>query len=353
VLAQHDAVVQVVAVLREDHLGDPRLVAYVVAREGAELSDQDLLAHARRLVPDHMIPQHFVVVDAVPLTPSGKLDRRALPVPNGGSLTPARLARPSTELERSLADIWRRLLKVSDVGVDDDFFDLGGHSLLAVQLVHQIEQQLGRTCTLPMLFRNGTIRALASELRAGGDDATEPTSLKLANSSGPAVFCICGVHVYQELAEELAPDYALYGIFLPFEQELLSGPRRRRGMQARSVEQMAARYLAVVREQQPRGPYLLLGLCFGGILAFEVAQQLRRAGEEVSLLVMLDSTLSSLMRRRGRRVVPRLKRILLRWASISPARCNGGCSVTSGSTRPTSSCGPARASTPTLCAAIA
>jgi thioesterase domain-containing protein/acyl carrier protein len=219
----------------------------------------------------------------------------------------------ATELERSLIEIWQRLLRVDHVGLDDDFFDLGGHSLLGVELVYEIEEQLERVCTLTMLFRNPTIRTLAAELRAGGAEATEPVVLELAGGGGPSVFCICGVHVYQELAEELAPAATLYGVFLPVEQELYAGGRGRL-----SVEAIARRYLASVREHQPHGPYLLLGFCFGGILAYEVAQQLREAGEEVSLLVMLDSTVDSGMPSYRWRLTHRVQQTLKRGCDRLP-----------------------------------
>ena len=318
-LSRHPAVAEAVAVLNEDSPGDRRLVAYVVPRDGAEADELDLLAHARGLVPDYMVPQYFVHLDAVPLTPSGKLDRRALPAPAGRGPAAREFAAPGTDLERALASIWQRLLRVDQIGIDDDFFDLGGHSLLAVQLVHALEQEIGRTSTLPMLFRNRTIRALAHELRAGGVDATEPSILKLANGTGPALFCICGVHAYQELAEELAPEYSLYGVFLPVEQELFNGSNSGQRLRRLSVQDMAALYVAAVREQQPSGPYLLLGFCFGGVLAYEAAQQLRRAGEEVSLLAMLDSTLGSVMGRHGdRSLVPRLRRTAVQHYELLP-----------------------------------
>jgi thioesterase domain-containing protein/acyl carrier protein len=219
----------------------------------------------------------------------------------------------ASELELSLAEIWRRLLRVDHVGPDDDFFDLGGHSLLGVELVYEIEEQLERVCTLTMLFRNPTVRTLAAELHAGGAEATEPVVLELAAGSGPNVFCICGVHVYQELAEELAPAANLYGVFLPVEQELYAGGRRRL-----SVEAIARRYFASVREHQPHGPYVLLGFCFGGILAYEVAQQLRGAGEEVSLLVMLDSTVDSGMPSYRWRITHRVQQTLKRGCDQLP-----------------------------------
>ncbi|HEY6397226.1 MAG TPA: amino acid adenylation domain-containing protein, partial [Solirubrobacteraceae bacterium] len=313
ILARHPAVAEAVAILYTD--GDvQRLVAYVVPRTGEPVEQGELLAHARRTAPDYLVPQQIVVVDKIALTPSGKVDRRALPVPNGRGATDERVP-PSNELERSLAVIWKRLLGRGIVGIDEDFFELGGHSLLAVQLAHAIEDELGRTCTLPMVFRDPTIRALAAELHAGGADATEPAILQLARGTGPNLICICGVHLYQELAEELAPDYSLYGVFVPAEQEIFSGARRERAL---TVEQMASWYVETVRELQPHGPYLLLGFCFGGVLAYETAQQLMADGEEVSMLVMLDSTLRSIMHRRPERLTTRLRRRALSRSDALP-----------------------------------
>jgi amino acid adenylation domain-containing protein len=313
ILASHPSVAEAVAILSTE--GEiARLVAYAVPRQGERLEQGELIAHARRIAPDYLVPQQVVIVDEIALTPSGKVDRRALPSPNGHASAGERLA-PSTELERSLAAIWKRLLGVQEIGVDEDFFEFGGHSLLAVQLAHAIEDELGRTCTLPMVFRDPTIRALATELHAGGADATEPSILQLAQGNGPNLICLCGVHVYQQLAEELAPEYSMYGLFLPVEQEIFSGRRRVRDL---TVEQMATWYTETVRELQPHGPYLLLGFCFGGVLAYETAQQLMAAGEEVNLLVMLDSSLRSIMRRRPERLATRLRRRALNRSDALP-----------------------------------
>jgi amino acid adenylation domain-containing protein len=298
-LTAHPDVVQAVAALREDEPGDVRLVGYVVTRSGNRADQLDLLDHTRRLLPEHMIPQHFVSLETVPLTPSGKVDRKSLPAPDGRSRSSGGYTAPDTDLERSLAEIWRRLLKIDRVGIDESFFDLGGHSLLAVQLVHAIEAELGRTCTLAMLFRSGTIRGLAAELHAGGPDSEEATVLQLATGNGPPLFCICGVHAYQELADTLKLDLPVYGIFLPAEQRLFAAEGRKRP--TLTIEDMAADYLKAIRERQPTGPYLLLGFCFGGFLAYEIARQLAEADEEVSMLVMLDSVLR-------RAVAPTLKR---------------------------------------------
>ncbi len=262
------------------------LVAYVVAGQRtpppSELQDQ-----LRRLMPEFMLPSAFVALSEFPRQPNGKVDRRRLPAPEAGLLAGAGHAAPSSALEHELAAIWGHLLSTSDFSIDDDFFLIGGNSLLAVRLALTVEEQLGRTCTIAMVLRNNTIRRLAAELAAGGEDTSDPVVLELARGRGPALFCLVGVHLYQKLAERLAPDYSTYGIFLPVEQSLFRSGRRRQS--AFSMEKLAAAYVEAIRSQQPHGPYRLLGFCFGGLVAYEAAQQLRRAGEEVLEVVMIDT----------------------------------------------------------------
>jgi amino acid adenylation domain-containing protein len=306
-LREHERVREAVVVVREMGPGDTRLVAYLTA-DSPTLDAAELRALLRLKLPEYMIPSAFVTLNAFPLTPNGKVDRSALPMPGDSARAKSEYAPPTNELERSLTEIWERLLGVQRVGIDDDFFELGGHSLLAVQLVHAIEQELGQTCTLVMLFRNGTVRSLAHELHVGGPENRSRAVLQLGAGTGPALFCICGIHAYQELADQLAPEIPVYGIFLPVEQDMFT--RGANGHQSEiSVEEMAAGYLEAVRAQQPEGPYMLLGFCFGGILAYEVARQLLQAGEEVSSLIMLDSKLrSSIKPRRARTALQRIKR---------------------------------------------
>jgi len=167
-LRRHDAVRECVVVAREDRAGDRRLVAYVVGQADAEA----LRAHLRRSLPEHMVPAAFVVLDALPLTPSGKLDRRALPAP--APVGAARRLAPGTGMEARVAAIWRELLGVEAVGAEDNFFDLGGHSLLAVRLQARLAGELGRELRVVELFQHPTVRALAALLQGGaGPGAVE------------------------------------------------------------------------------------------------------------------------------------------------------------------------------------
>ncbi|MFF1950963.1 non-ribosomal peptide synthase/polyketide synthase, partial [Kitasatospora herbaricolor] len=166
VLAEHPRVARAAVIVRQDRAQDARLVAYLVPAPGAELRPEDLRAHLRERLPDHMVPAAFVSLDALPLNTSGKLDRRALPAPDLGTGTPGRA--PHTPEEHVLAGLFAEVLGLSGVGVDDDFFDLGGHSLLATRLVARIRATLGVELPLHTLFRSPTVAGLAAGL--GGAD---------------------------------------------------------------------------------------------------------------------------------------------------------------------------------------
>jgi amino acid adenylation domain-containing protein/thioester reductase-like protein len=174
VLAAHPAVREAVVVVREDHPGDQRLVAYVAFDEGSEANDgneisaADLREHLLTRLPEVMVPGFFVPVSSWPLTPNGKLDRRALPAPEQARRSEAdsRLA-PRTASERIIAEIWRQVLAVDEVGVEDDFHDLGGHSLLLVQMIGKVREQLGRELPLAYLLPHRTVASLAEAVDEG------------------------------------------------------------------------------------------------------------------------------------------------------------------------------------------
>jgi acyl-coenzyme A synthetase/AMP-(fatty) acid ligase/acyl carrier protein len=175
VLAMQEGVANVAVVLREDSPGDQRLVAYLVLGQERAPMDQLRRAVSERL-PGFMIPSSFVVMDALPLTPSGKLDRRALPVPEAGNETRVPYLAPRNPTESALAEIWGRVLQVNRVGVRDNFFDLGGHSLLATQVVSRVRQELQVEMPLRRFFHSPTVEGLAlvviEEQASLTDDAT-------------------------------------------------------------------------------------------------------------------------------------------------------------------------------------
>jgi len=300
-LARHPRVAQAVVVGREDARGDKRLVAYVVERGDAVVDGEVVQGYAawlRERLAEPMVPSAFVRLERLPLNANGKVDKRALPEPGPAIGHAGDAAQPESELHRRMATVWQDLLGVSAVGIDDNFFDIGGHSLLAVQAVRLTEAATGVACTLPDLFAAPTIRALARRLEhaTAGSDAATVIALR-SGGSGTPFFCVCGIHLYRELAHRLEPESPVYGIFLPTESALFDAPGATGANSSPSVEKLATDYLAALREVQPRGPYRLVGVSFGGVLAFEMAQQLAAAGERVELLAMLDSMLPRALRR--------------------------------------------------------
>ena len=170
-LRKHSSVRDAVVTLREDTPGDKRLVAYVVPEPGQSPSPAELRAYAKERLPEFMVPSTAVVLAAFPLTPNRKIDRKALPAPDHtASAREGAYVSPQNEVEARIAKIWQDVLKLPQVGVEDNFFDLGGHSLLIVQVLAKVREATGRHLPMTDLFRFPTIRALAAHLASGGDD---------------------------------------------------------------------------------------------------------------------------------------------------------------------------------------
>ena len=292
VLGQHPQVEQAVVIIREDQPGDKRLVGYVVS--GFPLrakAVQQLVPSLRRLLaeklPDYMVPATFVMLDALPLTPNRKVDRRALPKPEEGrrNLDQTFLA-PRDNLERQLANIWEKILDVKTVGVQDSFFELGGHSLLAVRLFAQIENRFGRRLPLAALFQAPTIEQLANVLRETASSKGWSSLVPIQPlGSKPPLYCVhaagANVLIYRPLSRHLGNEQPVYAL----QAQGLDGQRQ----PLLHIEDMAAHYIREMRAFQPEGPYQLLGASFGGLVIFEMAQQLLEQGQEVALMAMLNT----------------------------------------------------------------
>jgi amino acid adenylation domain-containing protein len=288
VLGDHPGVGKAVVVARRNEADEKDLVAYVVPRgtERPAAEDVDLLAFLRARLPAYMVPSAFVHIEAIPLSPNGKVNRRALPDPE-----PARFRRPAVFVaprdpwELDLVRIFEEVLGRSHIGVTDDFFDIGGHSLLAVRLVAHIQRAMGRTLPISVLFAHGTVEKLAALLRHGHAAARstlvpiqpqgEAPPLFFAHPIGGNVLC------YLELSRELGAAQPFYGL------EAVGVDDERAPLE--DIEAMAAHHLQEVRSIQPRGPYHLGGWSMGGLIAFEMARQLREVGEAVELLALVDT----------------------------------------------------------------
>jgi aspartate racemase len=254
---------------------------------GQELVPQ--LRHSlSQQLPDYMVPSAFVTLEALPLTPQGKLDRGALPDPDFGR--PRRddnFAAPQDEMARQLTEIWEKVFGIQPIGVRDNFFDLGGHSLLAVRLFKQIEKTLGKSLPLATLFQAPTIEQLADVLRRQAWSASWSSLVPIQTQGSLRPFYLISggggnVLTHSTLAPYLGTDFPFYGLQslgLDGKQEPLT-----------RLEEIAARFIKEIRAFQPEGPYFLGGFSFGGKVAFEMAQQLHAQDQKVGLLAMLDAT---------------------------------------------------------------
>jgi amino acid adenylation domain-containing protein/non-ribosomal peptide synthase protein (TIGR01720 family) len=274
VLTDLPSVSRAVVVLRDDVL-----VAYVTGDgEPAELRRQ----LAARL-PGHLVPGTVVVLPELPTTSSGKLDRAALPAPQRTVLASRA---PRTGDERVLCGLFAEILGLPAIGVDDDFFALGGHSLLATRLVTRIRAELGGSVSVRTLFAAPTVAALADRLEAGDETGSMAVLLPLrTGGSGIPLFCMHPLGglswIYSVLGRHLDDRYPIYGL----QAAGLDGD----GVLPGDIGEMAAHYVSRVREVQPSGPYHLLGWSFGGLVTQEMAVQLQAAGEEVEVLLLLDT----------------------------------------------------------------
>jgi acyl carrier protein len=160
-LAKLDEVNQCAVAVREDRPGDQRLVAYYVAKGDGEVSTSDWRTYLRTQLPEYMVPQQFVKLESMPLTPNGKVDRKALPLPGMGTASNKEYVAPRTDIERTIADVWMEVLKQDKVAVHDDFFELGGHSLLATQVMSRVNRLFNVQLPLRRLFEARTVEALA------------------------------------------------------------------------------------------------------------------------------------------------------------------------------------------------
>lgn len=290
-LSSHPAVKQLFLMVREDVPGDKRLIAYVTLKADwvAGTIQDSLRQHAAARLPSEIVPASFVVLDSIPLNINGKVDRQALPQPGVRPEFAAAYQEPESDLERTLAVIWQDLLRVNEVGVNDNFFDLGGHSLLAARLVARIERQLGVNMPLATLFEAPTIAQLTRRLSRRSYESSWSPLVELFVPEQPSkaepFFCVhsLGANLVSlhQIATLMGGDRAIYGL----------QPHGLDGVQKpfESIESIASAYIEEIRKKQPHGPYLLGGVCLGGVISYEVAQQLRASGEAVSLVVLVDS----------------------------------------------------------------
>lgn len=306
-LARHAGVGKAVVVALEEEAGEKRLVAYYTGKDAMkdeegekaevkEIGAEQLRRYLMAKLPEYMVPAAYVRVRSWPLTRNGKLDRSALPAPEWEAYAHASYEAPQGKLEKQLAEIWADVLKVERVGRHDNFFELGGHSILAVEATSRASRA-GLQLSPVQFLRAQTIANLAATLHSEAHGTVrEEAPLNEVRHASPLIvlqplgdrqpfFC---VHpgpgsplCYMELALSLGQDQPFYGLQargLTDQEEPLT-----------SIEEMSALYIEAIQQLKPAGPYILGGHSLGAYIAFEMAQQLRRKGFHVPLLVIMDS----------------------------------------------------------------
>jgi amino acid adenylation domain-containing protein len=291
-LLKEDNIKQAVVIAREDTPGNPRLAAYVIVNEPKSDSDLrsqfDTWQHGLLAVlPEYMVPDDFVIMEIIPITPNGKIDRKALPKPDYSHIQRSgEFVAPRTSNEKQVADIWQELMGLENISIFDNFFELGGRSLVAVQIMARLEKETGKRLPLATLFEYSTVEKLAARLEV---DATSITweslvPIKPGGSKMP-LYIVHGaglnVLLFNALAMNMDAEQPVYGL----QAKGLNGIDEPLDV----MEDIAANYIAEIVAKNPDGPYALAGYSLGGIIAYEMAKQLMAAGKEVKMLAMFDT----------------------------------------------------------------
>ncbi|PSB09960.1 non-ribosomal peptide synthetase [Pleurocapsa sp. CCALA 161] len=285
VLSQHQLVQETAVIIRENRLGET-LCAYVVPNKIEQPTVEILRSYLQEKLPTYMIPGTFIFLDAFPLTISGKVDYRALSELNVSESLESAIA-PRDCLESELVQMLQEILMLKAIGIRDDFIELGGNSLLAARVVTEIEHRYRQKIPVSAVFQASTPEALANLIRRN-ESIGYPKSfvtIKQGNSR-PILFCIHnlghGLEFYRPLAKYLNTDISLYGLSSFLSDEPYKP-------HPRNIMGLASYYTPNLQQVQPQGPYYLIGVSFGGVVAYEIAQRLVAQGQEVKFLGLLDT----------------------------------------------------------------
>lgn len=287
-LREHPMVAEAAVAARRNSDNTTTLIAYLAPRVGCSIEISELRTLLAGRLPSYMMPSRFMLLDAIPLTPNGKLNRKALPQPE--QVERKCYVEPESVIEKKLAALWQRILNVEEIGLHDNFFELGGDSLSAALMVVNCAAQLSVELPMGSLFEAQTIAELAPVVERLSGESLDPLNVilplrKMRNSEQRPLFCIhpmTGMSLgFSGLLRHLDPMLPVYG--------LQSRALRDGEALPNSIEEIAADYLAEIRNVQPEGPYRLMGRSLGGLVAHSIAEQMQADGAEVELLAMIDS----------------------------------------------------------------
>lgn len=290
VLDRCEGVLQAVVVVREDQPGDQRLVAYLTLGPGHQLESDSLRRKLKNLLPEYMVPSRFVVLEKLPMTTSGKVDRKALPAARVEECDDSTSVAPRNDIESMVASLFAKVLGIPRAGVTDNFFDLGGHSLLAGRLLAQIHQATGRQVHLSAMFRNATVESLAKLVAFGSELDRDPVLMEIQHGDGSRMPFFAIVPPGEEslgyamLARNMGPEQPVFKI-----QGHSPVTNGKRPYSEQEMRALTDEYVAAMRSVQPRGPYCLGGLCDGTHIAEQIVLRLESEGETVGLFAIFDT----------------------------------------------------------------
>ena len=286
-LESHPDIQQAIVIAIPGSSGGKNLAAYYIHRSA--LSIDNLQVFIRTQVPDYMVPMFFTSMDVFPLTTNGKVDRAALPQPkNNIKLNTSNFIAPSTPVELQLVEIWERFLGISNISITDNIFDLGAYSLLILRMMAELEFTFKKALPINILFEAPTIQKLAPILGSSGPIIDRPKAIPFLERGNKApIFCMPGARNNLLFVHNLIKywgdrDHPIYGIQEPLKEDSRPLPT--------TIQSCAAYYIEQIRSVQPEGPYHLVGYSIGGLIAYEIAQQLVAQGQTIALLGLLDPT---------------------------------------------------------------
>jgi amino acid adenylation domain-containing protein len=291
-LLKQPNVKQAVVVAREDMPGEPRLVAYAVTNTPVDPKELKVTITAWQAgllekLPEFMVPDDFVLMEVIPITPNGKIDRKALPKPDNSVVTrEGEYVAPRTEIEQQLAEIWQELMGIEKISIYDNFFELGGRSLVAVQIMARVEKLTGKRLPLATLFEHSTIETLALVLNLDSKSITWDSLVPIKpKGSKMPLYIVHGaglnVLLFNALAMNMDSEQPVYGL----QARGLNGIDQPLDV----MEEIAANYIVEILAQNPTGPYALAGYSLGGTIAYEMAHQMIDMGKDVKMLAVFDT----------------------------------------------------------------
>jgi surfactin family lipopeptide synthetase A len=294
VLRSHVGVTDAVVVVHDNEQTEKSLVAYCTGPEGGRPDGDDLREFSRSKLPNYMTPSFFEFIERLPLTPSGKIDRKALAsrVPSSGPTRKSSIL-PRTNTERLIAEAWGKFLRKTEIGIFDDFFDLGAHSLMVVQVIHELNRSFGFQIGVSEVFENPTVQKLAAIVEKqdlGDHRGPRVIQLRQGDLDVPIYFIYAGP-AELALARSIGGDHPVFGIEVPWPHDWKEAVTRNQTDQFPKMDEIVSLFLGELRNHLGSGVCVLAGYSFAGLLAFEVSRRFLADGGRIDSVIVIDKWL--------------------------------------------------------------